>query len=174
MRQEIMRQYNKAVMLALLAGLACQSAAGDGVRFGRVPVKDADVVALTNKRWDKRVYLRENGKQYDLFAAYENYDIETIIRRGRYLALFLFSYGIAEDMEEGKRYHEVPHCMFVERRTGCVLGEGSQFTCDGEWVQAAVWQPRDREAWNMRALRKQVLAGTDKEGAENRRRCGMR
>ncbi|MBT2866352.1 hypothetical protein [Chromobacterium violaceum] len=169
-----MNKYNKAMMLALLAGLAHQASAADGLRFGRVQVKDADVLSLTNKRWDKRIYLHENGKQSDLFrTVYKNYDVETVTRRGRYLALFLVSYGIAEDMEQGKRYHEVPHCVFVERNTGCVLGEGSQFTCDGEWTQPAIWQPRDQAAWDMRELRSRLLSGDSTTGTTNRRRCGI-
>uniref|UniRef100_UPI0018EA89F5 hypothetical protein n=1 Tax=Chromobacterium sp. ASV23 TaxID=2795110 RepID=UPI0018EA89F5 len=129
-----------------------------------------------------RLFIKEAGRKVDLLAflnsAYntDDYMEEIFGQKSKIITINISTYGILE-AGNAKTYHEVTSCMFIDRKTGCLINRESAEACVGEWIDGRKWKTDDGAVIDLAVKRKSILDRTTADAyllrKENYGRCQM-
>lgn len=146
----------------------------------KTKITNKQISKLAHRKFDRHIFIKDSGKNKNLLGFLnEAYNVEDSIedianQKNKILNLQVASYGIAET-PMGKAYHDVASCMFIDRKTGCILYRASDILCVGQWDGIESWKTDEGEMVDFSAIRKSILdrtnADTDLLKRENYSRC---
>jgi hypothetical protein len=111
---------------------------------------DPEVVKLTDRKYDTRVYIKNKNKIFDVLREhFGTYNIETSPKeleqqKNGIIYLGISKYGIAKTAEK-KWMHDNAYCIFLERATGRLLYQSEIESCLGEWIDNLHWKKETGE-----------------------------
>lgn len=151
-----------ALWVGCSAVVSAANIAGSGISIENTRISSKRMEKLAHRQWDRRLFIREGGTRKRLLGFLQSTDnvvdsvAEIASQRNPILALQVSDYGIAETPDQAF-YHEVTSCVFIERRTGCVLYRTSNIVCVGGWNSADTWKTDDGDSMDMAAKRQSIL-----------------
>ncbi|MCS3803749.1 hypothetical protein HNO92_002985 [Chromobacterium alkanivorans] len=142
--------------------------------IGKLKISDKLLARLAHRNFDNKLFIKKGQKKEDILKFLgEPYNLEDVSgEKRKILNLTVSTYGILDDPNNGQSYHDVASCVFVERKSGCVLYSGSINLCAGHWDGEESWVTDEGGKVDFLELRNSVLAGNDEgKNPENHARC---
>ncbi|MEN3029938.1 hypothetical protein [Chromobacterium amazonense] len=142
--------------------------------ISKVRISDKLLAKLAHRNFDNKLFIKDGQRKRDVLKFLgESYNLEDVSgEKNEILNLTVSTYGILDDLSNGKSYHDVANCIFVERKNGCVIYSGSINLCAGHWDNKESWVTDEGEKIDFLELRNSVRAGNDEgKNPENHARC---
>ncbi|MBP4044658.1 hypothetical protein [Chromobacterium violaceum] len=166
------------LLVTFLTGFSMQAGAetisNSPLFIEKVKISDKLTAKLSHRKFDNKLRIKEGRTNKDILKFLsEPYNLENVSGdKNKILTLTVATYGILDDPDNGKSYHDVASCVFIERKNGCILYSGSINLCAGNWETSESWVTDEGAKIDFLELKKSILAGKDEgKRPENYARC---
>jgi len=98
-------------------------------------IRDKLISKYSHRKFDRRLFILEREKNEDILRFLgKPYNLEDVSDgNASILNLTVSTYGILENPDDEISYHDVANCVFIDKKSGCVLYTGSINLCTGNW-----------------------------------------